>query len=66
MLRFAKPECPVQAGRAYDYLYLTFCETLVICITKYMFKHTFVAPLKCIDIWGTLLDLLEKCAKWHQ
>jgi hypothetical protein len=30
-----------------------------------MFAHTFVAPLRCIDIGRVLLDFLEKCVKWH-
>jgi hypothetical protein len=39
------------------------CEPLVICITYYLFTHTFVPPHECINIEGALLDFLEKCAK---
>jgi hypothetical protein len=65
MLQFAKPDAPVLVDRTYDSLDLIFCEPLVICIIKYIFTRTFVAPLRCIDIGGALLDFLEKCAKWH-
>jgi hypothetical protein len=27
--------------------------------------HKIVTLIGCIDIGGALLDLLEKCAKWH-
>jgi hypothetical protein len=39
------------------------CEPLVICIMYYMFTHTFVVPLGCIDIEGALLDFLKKLCK---
>jgi hypothetical protein len=39
-----------------------FSELLIICITYYLFTHTFVAPLGCTDIGGALLDFHEKCA----
>jgi hypothetical protein len=32
---------------------------LVICITYYIFIHTFVAPYRCIHIGGALLDFLK-------
>jgi hypothetical protein len=40
-----------------------FCKPLVMCITFYFFTHTFVSPLRCIDIGGGILDFLEKSVK---
>jgi hypothetical protein len=42
-----------------------FCEPPIICITYYLFTHTFIAHLKCMHIGGALMDFLKKCAKWH-
>jgi hypothetical protein len=43
--------------------YFNYCYSLVICITYYLFTHTFVAPFGCIDIGGALSVFLKKCAK---
>jgi hypothetical protein len=32
--------------------WFNYCYSLVICITYYLFRHTFVTPLGCIDIGG--------------
>jgi hypothetical protein len=46
----AKPKCLVLADRTYVSFNINCCESLVMCITYYMFTHTFVAPHRCIDI----------------
>jgi hypothetical protein len=41
------------------------CDSLVMCITYYLFTHTIVAPLGCVHVGGALLDFLKKCTKWY-
>jgi hypothetical protein len=56
---FSKLDCPVLSDRTYASLNLNFCEPRVMCITYYLFTHTFVAHLRYIHIGGALLDFLE-------
>jgi hypothetical protein len=65
MVWFSEPDCPVLADRTYASLNLNCSEPHVMCITNYLFTHTFVVHLECIHIGGALLDFLEKCVKWH-
>jgi hypothetical protein len=81
MVRFSKPDVPVLLTKSDVLICQTglpgfvrqnicfscfnFCELLVMCIMNYLFTHTFVAPLGCIDIGEALLDFLEKSVKCH-
>jgi hypothetical protein len=40
--------------------FINCCEPLVMCIMYYLFTHTFVAPHRCIDIVGALLDFFNE------
>jgi hypothetical protein len=56
MFRFAKPECSVLTDRTYASLDLIVVN-LVSCASRITCSHTpFIAPHRCIDIEGALLD----------
>jgi hypothetical protein len=57
--------CLAKPGYYICFSYFICCDSLIMCITYYMFTHTFIAPLGCIYIDEALLGFFEKCAKWY-